>query len=338
MDRIGGSDLLASQRMQRRDFLTLAGGAVALPFAARAQQSLPEIGLLGSATASAWATPLTAFHQGLSEAGYAEGRNITVDYRWAEGHYERLPEMANDLIRRRVSVLVAFTTAAALAAKAATTTIPIVFTTISDPVRTGLVTNLSRPSLNITGASYLNLEVLPKLLELMREVVPAAGTMALLINPTNPTTEAQLEILQTAARVLRFELLVLRASNQREIEVAFEGLAKLRAGGLVLGTDPFFNSRNEQIAALALRHRLPSIFPSKSYPAAGGLMSYGGNAAEAHKQAGIYTGRILTGQKPPDLPVVQVTKVELVINMKTAKVLGINIPLTLLGRADEVIE
>jgi putative ABC transport system substrate-binding protein len=246
--------------------------------------------------------------------------------------------MANDLVRHSVSVLVAFTTPAALAAKAATTTTPIVFAMISDPVQTGLVTSLSRPDGNITGTTYLNLELGPKLLELMRETNPTATSMVLLINPTNPTAEPQRAVLQAAARTLGIELHVMQASNPDEINAAFENLAKLGTGGFVLSGDPFFNSRIEQIAALALRNRLPSIFPSRLYPAAGGLMSYGGNASEAYKQAGIYTGRILRGEKLANMPVQQVTRVELIINIKIAKALGISLPLALLGRADEIIE
>jgi putative ABC transport system substrate-binding protein len=324
--------------MKRRKFIGLLGGAAASwPVIARAQQ-MPMIGLLGTGTAHAWAGLTAAFHQGLGEAGYTEGRNVAVEYCWAEGQYERLAQMANDLVRHSVSVLVAFTTPAVLAAKVATTTTPIVFTTISDPVQAGLVTSLSRPDGNMTGTTYLNLELGPKLLELMRETIPAATSMVLLINPTNPTAEPQRGVLQAAARALGIELHVMLASNPGELNAAFENLAKLRIGGLVLSGDPFFNSQIEQIAALALRNRLPSIYPAKSYPAAGGLMSYAGDASGAHKQAGIYTGRILRGEKPANLPVQQVTKVELVINLKIAKALGISLPLALLGRADEIIE
>jgi putative ABC transport system substrate-binding protein len=246
--------------------------------------------------------------------------------------------MADDLVRHSLSVLVAFTTPAALAAKAATTTTPIVFTTISDPVQAGLVTSLSRPDGNMTGTTYLNLELAPKMLELMRETIPAATSMVLLINPTNPTGETQRAVLQAAARTLGIELHVMLASNPGELNAAFENLARLGTGGLVLSGDPFFNSQIEQIAAVALRNRLPSIYGAKSYPAVGGLMSYGGDTSEAHKQAGIYAGRILRGEKLANLPVQQVTKVELIINLKTARALGISLPLALLGRADEIIE
>jgi len=324
--------------MKRREFIKLCGStAMTWPVIARAQQ-MPVIGLLGTSTAQAWAGPTAAFHQGLGDAGYTEGRNVAVEYRWAGGQYERLTQMANDLVRHSVSVLVAFTTSAALAAQVATTTTPIVFTTISDPVLTGLVTSLSRPDGNITGTTYLNLELGPKLLELMREAIPTTTSMVLLINPTNPTAERQRAVLQAAARTLGIELHVMQASNSGELNLAFENLAKLRTSGLVLSGDPFFNSQLEQIAALALRNRLPSIYPSGSYPAAGGLMSYAGNASEAYKQTGIYTGRILRGEKSANLPVQQVTKVELIINVKIAKALGVSLPLALLGRADEIIE
>jgi len=307
------------------------------PVVARAQQ-MPTIGLLGAATAQGWAGLTAAFHQGLGEAGYTEGRNVAVEYRWAGGQYERLAQMADDLVRDSVSVLVAFTTPAALAAKAATTTTPIVFTTIADPVQAGLVTSLSRPDGNITGTTYLNWELGPKLLELMREAIPTATSMVLLINPTNPTAEPQRAASQAAARSLGIELHVMQASNSGELNAAFENLAKLRTGGLVLSGDPFFNSQFKQIAALALRNRLPSIYPADTYAAAGGLMSYAGNAYEAYRQAGIYTGRILRGEKLASLPVQQVTRVELIINLKTAKALGISLPLALLGRADAIIE
>jgi putative ABC transport system substrate-binding protein len=324
--------------MNRRDFLKLFGGtAMTWPVIARAQP-VPMIGLLGTTTAEGWGGLTAAFHQGLGEAGYTEGRNVAVEYRWAGGQYERLAQMADELVRHSVSALVAFTTPAALAAKAATTTIPIVFTTISDPVQAGLVTSLSRPEGNMTGTTYLNLELGPKLLELMREAIPAATSMVLFINPTNPTGEPQRAVFQAAARKLGIELHVMQASNPGEINIAFENLAKLRTGGLVLSGDPFFNSQIQQIAALALRNKLPSIYPAAWYPAAGGLMSYGGNASEAYKQAGIYTGRILRGEKPANLPVQQVTKVELIINLKIAKALGISMPLALLGRADAIIE
>jgi putative ABC transport system substrate-binding protein len=325
--------------MKRRDLFKLFGGTVMTwPMLARAQ-SIPVIGLLGTTTAEGWGGLTAAFRQGLGEAGYTEGINVAVEYRWAAGQYGRLAQMADELVQHSLSALVAFTTPAALAAKAATTTIPIVFTTISDPVQAGLVTSLSRPEGNITGTTYLNLELGPKLLELMREAVPAAKSMGLLINPTNPAMgEAQRAVFLAAARSLGIGLHVMQASNPDEINIAFENLAKLRAGGLVLSGDPFFNSQIQHIASLALRNKLPSIYPAAWYPSAGGLMSYAGNASEAYRQAGIYTGRILRGEKATNLPVQQVTKVELTINLKIAKALGISIPLALLGRADAIIE
>jgi len=324
--------------MKRREFIKLCGSAaMTWPVMARAQQ-MPTIGLLGASTAQAWAGLTAAFHQGLGEAGYTEGRNVAVEYRWVGGQYERLAQMADDLVRHPVSVLVAFTTPAAFAAKVATTTTPIVFTTISDPVQTGLVTSLSRPDGNITGITYLSLELGSKHLELMREAIPTTTSMVLLINPTNLTAEPQRGVLQAAARTLGIELHVMLVSNPGELNAAFENLAGLGTGGLVLSGDPFINSQIEKIAALALRNRLPSIYPADTYAAAGGLMSYAGNASEAYKQAGIYTGRILRGEKLANLPVQQVTKVELIINLKTAKALGLSLPLALLGRADQVIE
>jgi putative tryptophan/tyrosine transport system substrate-binding protein len=324
--------------MKRREFIKLCGSAaMTWPVMAHAQQ-MPTIGLLGASTAQAWAGLTAVFHQGLGDAGYTEGRNVAVEYRWAGGQYERLAQMADDLVRHPVSALVAFTTPAALAAKAATTTTPIVFTTISDPVQTGLVTSLSRPDGNMTGITYLSLELASKHLELMREAIPTATSVALLINPTNAATGPQRSVLQAAARTLGIDLHVMLANSSEELDAAFEQMARLRIGGLVLTGDPFLNSQIDRIAALALRNRLPSIYPSERYPAVGGLMSYAGNAFEAYRQAGIQTGRILRGEKPANLPVQQVTKVELIINLKTAKAFGISLPLALLGRADEIIE
>lgn len=251
-----------------------------------------RVGLLGTATAQAWERLTAAFHQGLNEVGYIEGRNVAVEYRWAEGQYDRLGDMANDLVRHSVSVVAALTTPAALAAKAATTAIPIVFTTIGDPVQTGLVTSLSRPEGNMTGAAYLNVELGPKLLELMHEAMASARSMVLLANPTNPNAGRQREVLQAAARTLGIELHVMEVRNPEELKQAFSELTTVGAGALIVSGDPFFNSQREQIAAWALRHRLPSIFPSGAFPAVGGLMSYGGDASEAYKQAGNYTGRI----------------------------------------------
>jgi putative ABC transport system substrate-binding protein len=324
--------------MRRREFITLLGAAAAWPLAARAQQPMPVVGVLGGATAQGWAPLVAAFRQGLSETGAVEGRNVASEARWAEGQYDRLPALAADLIQRQVAVIAAFTTPAALAAKAATATIPIVFTTISDPVKIGLVTSLSRPGGNVTGVTSLSVEVGPKLLELLREVVPGATSIALLVNPTNPNTEAVAREIQAAARTMGLQLQVLQAGTEAEIETAFATLAQRRPGGLVIGGDTFLNTRSGQLAALALRHAVPAIFSSRAFAVAGGLMSYAGNATDAYRQAGVYAGRILKGEKPADLPVQRSTKVELVVNLTTAKALGITVPLPLLGRADEVIE
>ena len=281
---------------------------------------------------------LSAFLQGLNEAGFAEGRNVAIEYRWADGHYDRLPALAADLVARRVSVISALTTPAALAAKEATTAIPVVFTTIGDPVQIGLVNSLSRPSGNTTGATHLNVELGPKLLEAIREAVPAATLVALIVNPTNPNVEAVTNGMRAAAATLGISLHVQRVSNDADLGEALAQLPQLRAGALVVSADGFLYSRREQIAAVALRQGLPSICPQRDFAAVGGLMSYAGNNIDGYHQAGVYTGRILKGEKPSDLPVHQSTKVELVVNLRTAKALGLTLPMTLLGRADEIIE
>ena len=263
---------------------------------------------------------------------------MAIEYRWAEGQYDRLPALAADLVRRQVTAIAATSTPAALTAKAATTTIPIVFTTASDPMRLGLVASLSRPGGNVTGATQLNVEVGPKRLELVRELLPAATIIALLVNPTNPVAETLARDLQAAARTIGLQLHILNASTERDIDDAFANLAKLRAGALVVGSDVFFNTRSEQLGALTVRHGVPTIYQYREFAAAGGLMSYGGSITDSYRRAGGYTGRILKGEKPADLPVQQSTKVELIINLKTAKTLGLTVPLSLLGRADEVIE
>jgi putative tryptophan/tyrosine transport system substrate-binding protein len=325
--------------MRRRDFIKSIGGAAAWPIVARAQQgAIPVIGLLGSTTPKEWAPLVAEFLKGLSETGIVVGRNVTIEYRWAEGQYERLPTMAAELAERQVSVIVALTTPAAVAAKAATATTPIVFTTIGDPVQIGLVPSLNHPGGNITGVTYLNVEIAPKLLELLHEAVSTATAMALLVNPTNPNADSVSRSLQAAAHALGLELHVLNASTDRDIDTAFASLVQLRIGGLVIASDAFFNTREEELAALALRYRLPAIFQTRAFTLAGGLMSYTGSASEVYRQAGVYTGRILKGEKPAELPVMQATKVELVINLKTAKALGLTVPMTLLGRADELIE
>ena len=326
--------------MNRRQLITLVGGAAAAwPAVARAQQpKMPVIGLLGSATAGQWAPFVAAFIQGLSETDIVEGRNVAIEYRWAEGQFDRLPAMAADLIKRQVSVIAALTTPAAVAAHAATSTTPIVFVMVSDPVQLGIVASLNRPGGNITGATYLNVELGPKLLELLHDVIPGATTAAALVNLTNPNAEIVSGSLQAAARKLRLKLQVLNASNERDIDTAFATLARLRAGGLVIVTDAFINTRGEQIAALALRNKVPAFFQTRAFIIAGGLMSYGGSAFDAYHQAGVYTGRVLKGQKPADLPVHQATKIELTINLKTAKALGLTIPQSVLIRANEVIQ
>jgi putative tryptophan/tyrosine transport system substrate-binding protein len=326
--------------MRRREFITLVGGAAAAwPFATRAQQSaLPVIGLLGSATASEWTPYVDAFHQGLRAAGYVEGRNVAIEARWANGQYDRLPAMAAELVQRQVTVIVAFSTPAAHAAKAATATIPIVFTTNRDPVQIGLVASLNRPGGNMTGSTDLDVEVGPKLLELLYEAVPTAKIMALLVNPTNFNTETQSRSLQVAAQTLGLQLHFLNASNERDFDTVFATLRQVKADGLVVVSDVFFNSQSRQLAALTIRNAVPAISQNREFAAAGGLMSYSGSVRDSYHQAGIYTGRILNGEKPADLPVVQATKLELIINLKTAKALSITVPMSLLGRANDVID
>jgi putative ABC transport system substrate-binding protein len=322
--------------MRRREFITLLGGAVAAwPLAAHAQQPMPVIGFLSSTSPAAYAARVAAFRQGLSETGYVEDRNVAIEYRWADGQYDRLPEMAAELVRRQVAVIAAITTPAAVAAKAAATKIPIVFEVGVDPVESELVTSLSRPGGNLTGVSLLNAELGPKRLELLHELVPTATTAGVLINPTNPHSETLLRDLHAAARALGLQVQVLHASSERDFDTVF---ATLRADALVVGTDPFFNSRSEHLAALAIRHAVPTIYQYRAFAAAGGLLSYGGSFTEPFRQTGIYTGRILKGEKPADLPVQQSTKIELVINLKTAKALGLDVPASVLARADEVIE
>jgi len=327
--------------MNRREFIAVIGGGVASwPLAARAQQSaMPVVGFLNGGTAEGYAPMVAAFRQGLNEAGYVEGRDVAIEYRWARGQYDRLPSLAADLVQQKVTVIAATTTPAALAAKAATSTVPIVFTTGGDPVELGLVASLNRPGRNLTGVTNLNVEVVPKRLELARELFPGATTVALLVNPANPVAATVSKDLQAVADTLGVRLHVLHASTEADFEAAFATAVQLRAAALVItAADPVFGSYAAQLGALALRHRVPAIYQYREFAAAGGLMSYGGYTTDTYRLGGVYTGRILKGEKPADLPVVQSTKVELIINLKTAKALGITMPLPLSGRADEIIE
>jgi putative ABC transport system substrate-binding protein len=328
--------------MQRRDFVTLLGGAAAIwPLAARAQQpALPVIGFINVTSARTYARQLAGFLNGLRETGYVDGRNVKIEYRWGEDRSDRLPTMAADLVQKQVAVIAATSTPAAVAAKAATTTIPIVFEMGSDPVQLGLVTSLNRPEGNVTGVTQLNIDIAPKRLQLLHELIPTARVIALLVNPTVPAlAEPTAKELKAAARTFGLELPVLNASTDHDFDAVFAKLVQLGAGGLVIGPDPFFISRTEKLAELAVHHVVPAVFEGREFAAAGGLISYGGNSADAYYLAGVYTGRILKGDKPADLPVQQATtKVELVINLKTAKALGIDVPNALIGRANEVIE
>ena len=327
--------------MRRREFIKAAtASAVAWPLAARAQQSArPVLGFVNVASAKNFTRPLSAFLKGLGETGYVDGQNVAIEYRWAEGKNDRLPSFVADLIERKVKVIAATSTPAAIVAKAATTTIPIVFTTADDPVRLGLVTSLNRPGGNVTGATQATVEVAPKQLQLLHELVPKARVMALLVNPAIPTlADSSTRALQAAARTLGLNLHVLNASTEGEFDGVFAKLIQLRAGGLVIGSDPFFTSRTEQLAALAVHHAVPAVYHWREFAVAGGLVSYGAAVTDVYRLAGNYTGRILKGDKPADLPVQQVTKVEMHINQKTAKALGLTVPQALLSRADDVIE
>ncbi len=324
--------------MQRREFVTLLGGAAAWPIAARAQRQVPVIGYLNSGSPEANASRLTGFKAGLNEAGYAEGRNVAIEYRWAEDQNDRLPALADDLVARQVAVIVTNATPATLAAKTATQTIPIVFNVSVDPVRFGLVAAFNRPGGNLTGISVLNVAVTAKRVELLHELVPNADLVAMLANPTNPFTETETKEMRSGTQSLGLPLQVAYASKETDFEAAFDSLVRQHAGALVVSADPLFTFHDKQIVALAARNGIPAMYPWRSYPAAGGLVSYGTNPVEAWRQVGIYVGEILKGAKSADLPVQQVTKLELVINMKTAKTLGLTVPISLLARADKVIE
>ena len=325
--------------MRRRQFITLLGGTAAWPLAARAQQAvMPTIGFLNGASPEGYALYASAWRQGLMEAGYLDGQNVTIEYRWAEGHYERLAALAADLVRRRASVIAATSTPACLAAKTATSTIPIVFTTGGDPVQLGLVASLNQPGGNVTGVAFFNAELGSKQAGLLHELIPAAAHVGLLVNPNFPATDAQTKDVTTAASTIGFQVDVMQASDSREIEAAFATLIRNKADALLVGPDAVLLSRRLQLAILAARHAIPAVYNVREYPEAGGLMSYGTSQTEAYRQVGIYTGKVLNGAKPGDLPVMQSTKFELIINLPTARAIGLEIPPTLLARADEVIE
>ena len=328
--------------MKRREFITLLGAAAAaaLPLAARAQQAaVPVVGLLTSRAPDDTPQLLAAFRQGLKDNGFVEGQNVAIEYRFAGNQNERLPALAADLVHRQVAVIAATTTPAALAAKAATATIPIVFELGADPVQLGLVPNLNRPGANVTGVTQLNTEVAPKRLELLHELIPTTSLMALLLDPTDPTNaDTQSTSVLSAAQRLGLKVHVLNASSEPDFDRVFASVMQLRAGGLVIGAHGFFTARSEQLGALAARHAVPAAYENREFVAAGGLVSYGGGISDAYRLAGVYAARILKGEKPAELPVQQSTKVEMFLNLKAAKALGITVPLPLLGRADEVIE
>jgi putative tryptophan/tyrosine transport system substrate-binding protein len=326
--------------MRRRDFIkALGGGITAWPMSARAQRTaMPVIGYLAAGSPNSEARLHEAFVKGLGEAGYADGKNTRIEYRWAENQYDRLPSMAADLVRQEVAVLAATTTPAARAAKAVTGTIPIVFTTIADPVQIGFVASLNRPGGNVTGATMLSVEMGPKLMELLHGAVPSIGTMVLLVNPTNPNAETQSKSIHQAALKLGVKLHVLNASTERDFDTVFAKLNELQADGLIIAHDVFFNAQAKQLGALTARNKLPAIYTLPEFAASGGLISYGASRADAWHQAGIYVGRILKGEKPSELPVIQPTTFEFTINLRTAKALGVSVPLTLIASADEIIE
>jgi putative ABC transport system substrate-binding protein len=326
--------------MRRREFVRLLGGFAAMPLAARAQQSpLPVVGFLNSASPQPWEKYVAGFRVGLKEAGYVDGQNVTIEFRWAEGHYDKLPGLAADLVRRKVAVLVATGgTPSVVAAKAATSTIPIVFTTGSDPVRLGFVTSLSRPEGNMTGVNLFVTTLGGKRLGLLRALVPGVQLIAVLFNPNRPDHAHEVRDVQEVARGIGQQIHILLASNESAINAAFATAVQLHAGAMLVSSDPFFNSQRDKIIALAARHSIPAIYEQREHALAGGLMSYGTNLTDGYRQVGVYAGRILKGEKPGDLPVVQSTKFEFVINLKTAKALGLEVPPNLAAEADEIIE
>lgn len=333
--------ILTGTATRRREFIGLLGGAAAWPLAAGAQQqTTPVIGFLGAASgAQGYAGPVASFLKALAAAGFIQGRNVTIEYRWAEGAPERLPALVSDLIERRVNVIVATSTPAALAAKAATTTIPIVFETAADPVSIGLVESLNRPGANVTGVTQLSVGIVSKDLEILHQMLPSARTVALLVDPANPAlAEPETKEVQSAAQTLGLDVRVLNARSEADFEPTFAQAIKLNAGGLVIGADPLFTDHSVELAALAVRHALPAVYKGREFAAAGGLLSYGLDINKTFYVAGTYAGRILKGESVAELPVQQPTDIEMFLNLKSAKVLGINVPLPLLGRADEVFE
>jgi putative ABC transport system substrate-binding protein len=324
--------------MRRREVMVLLGAMTAARALRAQQKAMPVIGFLVSGSPSPGAPNLPAFHQGLGEIGYVEGQNVAIEYRWAESRYDRLPTLAADLVGRKVDVIATVGMPSALAAKSATSTIPIVFNVGIDPVADGLVASLARPGGNLTGVTIMSTELMPKRLELLSELVPQAGVIALLVNPNNASAEPQSRYVQEAARAKGLQLHVLKAGTESEIDAAFASLVQLHINALVVGTDVFFFSRHDQLTALGARYAIPAVYEGRQFAAAGGLISYGTSVTAVNRQVGIYTGKILKGAKPADLPIQQPTTFELVINLKTAKALGLTVPQSILARADEVIE